>query len=265
MPRRARALENEYYFHVINRSVRRAPIFLRPKDYREFLEILREGLARHQVPLVAYCILPNHWHLVLGRTGTTQLSRLMHWVTTTHAVRLHTRRRTVGEGPIYQGRFKAHAIESSGALLRVCRYVERNALSSQLVRRAQDWPWGSLRDRLRPESAVPLAGAPFLASDAWIEHVNAGYAKDHSSARPVPNLWKPVENEPVPSVDAADDPGGFGGGVKGRQERVGVRRRAGQHQAHPHVERAKHLRLVQLPGPLKPGEERRNRPTAAVK
>lgn len=265
MPRRARTLENEYYFHVINRGASRAPIFLRPKDYREFLGILRDGLGRHRVPLVAYCILPNHWHLVLGRTGTAALSMLMHWVTTTHAVRLHTRRKTVGEGPIYQGRFKAHPIESAGALLRVCRYVERNALASNLVGRAQDWPWGSLRDRLRPEASVPLAGAPFLATDTWIDHVNASHARDGVPMGPVPSLWKRVENEPVPSVDATDDPGGFRGGVKGRQDSLRVLRRAGQHETHPHIERAKHLRLVELTGPLKPGEERRNRPTTAVK
>ena len=212
MPRRARTLENEYYFHVDQpQRPSRAPIFLRPKDYREFLEILRDGLARHQVPLVAYCILPNHWHLVLGRTGTARLSRLMHWVTTTHAVRLHTRRKTVGEGPIYQGRFKAHPIESAGALLRVCRYVERNALAPHLVRRAQDWPWGSLRDRLRPEAAVPLAGAPFLASDTWIDHVNAGHARDQRRRRDLSptcgNLWKtnPSPQSTRPTIQAGSE------------------------------------------------------------
>jgi len=149
MPRRARRLDSEHYFHVINRSNRRVPLFLRPKDYRDFLEILRAGLAKHPVPIVAYCVMDNHWHLVVGPTGTERLSRLMHWVTTTHAVRLQLLRKRVGEGPVYQGRFKSHVIETAGRLLRVCRYVERNALAARLVRRAQDWPWGSLADRRR--------------------------------------------------------------------------------------------------------------------
>ena len=59
-------------------------------------------------------------------------------------------------------------------LVHVCRYVERNALRAGLVRRAQDWPWCSLADRLRLEPRVTLHSAPFLSSATWIEHVNSG-------------------------------------------------------------------------------------------
>ena len=149
MPRRLRSSGSGYYCHVINRAANRTPLFARPREYREFLDILREGLDLYPVPVVAFCVLSNHWHLVLGPTGTTSLSRLMHWVETTHAVRVNVRRKTVGQGPVYQGRFKAHLIEEAGGLVRTCRYVERNALTAGLVRRAQDWPWGSLAERRR--------------------------------------------------------------------------------------------------------------------
>ena len=79
MPRRARTSSIPAYFHVINRAAAKAPLFLKPRDYREFLEILREGLKRHPVPVLAYCILSNHWHLVIGPTGTKRLSSLLHW------------------------------------------------------------------------------------------------------------------------------------------------------------------------------------------
>ena len=141
MPRRARTEPDPHFFHVINRSARRVPMFARPKDYREFLAILREGLKRHPVPLVAYCLMNNHWHLVVGPTGTALLSKLMHWVTTTHAVRLNLRQGRTGEGAVYQGRFKSFPVQHDAHFLTVCRYVEANALRAGLVPRAEAWRW----------------------------------------------------------------------------------------------------------------------------
>ena len=261
MPRHGRSLRSEYYFHVTNRSVRRAPLFLRPHDYRGFLAILREGLERHPVKLVAYCVMSNHWHLILGPTGTQRLSKLLHWVTTTHAVRLRRHRKTVGLGPVYTGRFKSRAIETSGHLLTTIRYVERNALAAKLVRRAQDWPWCSLAERLRATGTLPLKGAQFLSSDAWVRHVNSSYRFEDDELRPVPEVWIPVEKRRVPLRDRTKVPGAR----KGFSEGGEIRRRAGDHETDAHVERAKHFRLIKLSRALQPLEQRRNRPAAAIK
>jgi putative transposase len=172
MPRRPRSAATPAYFHVINRAAAKVPLFVRPRDYRDFLAILREGLTRHPVPVISYCLMANHWHLVIGPTGTLLLSQLMHWVSTTHAVRFRRRHDSVGTGPVYQGRFKAKQIEDAASLIRTCRYVERNALTAGLVHRAQDWPWSSLSDRRQATQRVPLRGADFLASDVWVDHVN---------------------------------------------------------------------------------------------
>ena len=115
MARRPRHAVPSQFFHVINRAVRKEPLFQNPRDYRAFVNILHDGLERWPVRLLSYCILPNHWHLVVEPAGTRDLSKLMHWVTTTHAVRLHRRRRTSGQGPIYQGRFKAVPIHTGEA------------------------------------------------------------------------------------------------------------------------------------------------------
>jgi putative transposase len=283
MARKLRSSVSGNYCHVINRAVGKATLFTRPRDYRAFLDILGEGLERHPVPLIAFCVLSNHWHLVLGPSGTPSLSRLLHWVTTTHAVRLHRHRGSVGEGHVYQGRFKAHLIEEAGGLVRVCRYVERNALTAGVVRRAQDWPWGSLAERRRPDPALPLSGAEFLGSDAWVHLVNAAMTPRELALRP---LWlapgagelpptgtgrdRAVENRPDPlMVGSVENLGNFaeapGGGAEGGEERGRVFRRADGNQAHTHVERPKHLRVLKMAGPLKPREQRRNRPTPAVK
>ncbi len=180
MPRLCRSRLDAPFFHVLNRSVRKSPIFQRPPDYRAFLAVLQAGLTRFPVRLVAFCVLANHWHLVVEPAGTQALIRFMHWVTTTHAIRWHRLRDSVGQGPVYQGRYRAVPLDGMAGLIRTCRYVERNALTAGLVRRAQDWPWGSLAERLRQAPEVTLKPARFFASQAWIDHVNAeGLGHDH--------------------------------------------------------------------------------------
>ena len=259
MSRQARMLLPKGYVHVINRGANHAPLFERSRDYREFLCILREGLRKFPVTVLAYCLMSNHWHLVVGPVGTKRLSRLIHWVATTHAMRFHHRRGTRGEGRVYHGRFRSHPIESSGQLLQTIRYVERNALCARLVSRAQDWPWGSLADRQHVTPALPLQGGPFLSSRMWIDHVNAGDLLEDEPPRAVEDLWKPFTNRLL--RDLADEPGVR----KTAKKRRGVGSRGRNHQTHAHVERAEHLRLVELPRALQPGEQRRNRPALAVK
>lgn len=259
MPRRLRRSLGTHFFHVINRSVRKMPIFLRPNDYRAFLAVLKAGLERHPLGLLSYCVLANHWHLIVGPTDPSSLSRLMHWVTVTHAVRHHSHRGTVGQGPVYQGRFKSEPLKEAANIIRACRYVERNALTAGLVTRAQDWPWCSLSDRLHPSPRLPLLSAPFLETNAWIGYVNTPRATADDQ-RPDPHLWKPVENRPDPLNDLAQDPGaGERGGQVRRSRRV-----ADDDQTDTHVERPKHLCVVHTTRPLKPRKQRRDRPAVAV-
>lgn len=147
MARSLRITPGGYCYHVLNRGVGRMRLFEDEGDYLAFLRVLGEGLGRcPQVRLVSYCVMPNHWHLVLWpRRGSDRaLSELMRWVGTTHARRWHLHRQSVGEGPVYQGRFKSFPIQEDEHLLTVMRYVERNALRSGLVDQAESWRWGSL-------------------------------------------------------------------------------------------------------------------------
>lgn len=254
MPRLRRSALDAPYFHVLNRSVRETPIFCRPPDYRAFLGVLQEGLDRYPVRLVAFCLLSNHWRLVLEPAGTHGLIRFMHWVTTTHAVRWHRHRESAGQGPVYRGRYRSVPIDGMGELIRVCRDVERNALAAGLVRRAQDWPWCSLAERLRSTPEVALKPARFLASQAWVDHVNA------------PGSAPEDTREPIDLVDGLDDaaevpglrpePGPHAGRGLGRRDRD---------ESDAHVERPEHLRVRHATRTLQPREDLRNRPTPAIK
>ncbi len=163
--------ESSLFFHVLNRAVRRARLFDTDADYRAFLAAIVEGQQRTQIDLLAYCVMPNHFHLVVGPIRGGDLSAFMRWFTATHSKRWHGHRGTTGTGSVYQGRFKAFPVQDDAHFMTVCRYVERNPLRAGLVRRAADWPWSSLYQRINNSNAVALTPWPILPSQNWTEIV----------------------------------------------------------------------------------------------
>src|SRR5438105_2425832 len=147
MPRRARHAPGGLVYHVLNRAVARLPLFQKDEDYRAFERVLREALEEHPTRLLAYAVMPNHWHLVLWPQKSGELTAFVRWLTHTHTMRWHAHYHTSGTGHLYQGRFKSFPIEADEHLLSVLRYVERNALRANLVKRAEAWRWCSLRRR----------------------------------------------------------------------------------------------------------------------
>jgi len=144
MPRQKRLAPAGYPFHIINRGVGRMPLFETPEDYDAFLRCLAEAQRLRPIKILAYCVMPNHWHLVLQPEADGGLAAFMQRLTITHATRWQEHRQLVGSGHVYQGRYKSFPVEADAHLLAVCRYVERNALRARLVERAEDWRWGSL-------------------------------------------------------------------------------------------------------------------------
>jgi putative transposase len=174
MPRTARAAPPGFVYHVLNRAVARLPLFQKDGDYDAFERVLAEALIVHPTRLLAYCLMPNHWHLVLWPERCGELTAFTRWLTHTHTMRWHTHYHTVGTGHLYQGRFKSFPIAQDEHLYRVLRYVERNALRANLVARAEEWRWSSLWRRSHPdrEPAIALADWPVRMPDDWVDHVN---------------------------------------------------------------------------------------------
>jgi putative transposase len=172
MPRRPRGETGDTPYHVVNLAVRRDALFHNSSDYLAFENVLREALQRVPLRLLAYCAMPNHWHLVVWPGESRQLSIFMHWLTGTHARRWHACNGTTGTGPLYQDRFKAVPIESERQFLWACRYVERNPLRAGLVAAAQDWRWSSLWHRSNGHSASLLSKWPCEIPAHWLEFVN---------------------------------------------------------------------------------------------
>jgi putative transposase len=175
MGRPRRAAVGGYAYHVLNRANARLSIFDSEGDYQAFEQILLEAVERTDTRLLAYCLMPNHWHMVVWPREDGELSRFVGWLTLTHTQRWHAHRQSAGTGHLYQGRFKSFPIEQDDHFYTVARYVERNAMRANLVRHAEDWRWGSLHRWLRGsvEDRTLLAPWPLPRNRGWVEHVNA--------------------------------------------------------------------------------------------
>jgi putative transposase len=200
-----RTLAGGVIYHVLNRANDRQKIFATPGDYHAFLEAFAE--AQQLLPGVScfsFCVMPNHWHLVLRSGRDDELTEFMHWLTTTHAKRWRAFHRSAGHGHVYQGRFKAFPIQEDGHLLTVCRYVERNPLRAKLVDRAEQWRWSSIGYRMRginnqkvrirleewpvrrPHDELQWVNRPFTAGE--IEEIR--YAVQHGTPFGEPHWMK---------------------------------------------------------------------------
>ncbi len=162
-------------YHVLNRANARLPIFDSDDDYEAFERIVEEAVERFDMRLLAYQLMPNHWHQVVWPKNDGDLSRYVGWLTLTHTQRWHAYRGSAGSGHVYQGRFKSFPVQDDEHFLTVCRYVERNALRANLVRRAERWRWGSLWRYVEGNAAqkAVLSAWPVRRSTGWVEHVNA--------------------------------------------------------------------------------------------
>jgi putative transposase len=157
-------------------------LFHSDADYAAWERVLEETLELTPIRICAYCWMPNHWHLVLWPERDGQLSEFMQRATNRHTQRWQRAKRRVGYGHLYQGRFKSFPIEADEHFYTVCRYVERNALRAGLVRRAENWRWGSLSGwQHRPRNPL-LSDWPLPRPSRWVMRVNAGQTEDEVQA-----------------------------------------------------------------------------------
>jgi putative transposase len=168
MPRAKRQSPGDIVYHVINRANARQMIFQGFSDYKTFEQILAEGLSKIPIRLTGYCLMSNHWHLLLWPYGDGDLSVFMHWITMTHTQRWHAAHNTIGTGHLYQGRFKSFPVQNEYYYLNALRYIESNPFRAGLVKSSSDWIWSSLTTRGRMgKDNITISDGPVELPDNW--------------------------------------------------------------------------------------------------
>ena len=174
MGRIARIDIGDNIYHVINRANARVKIFDNDSDYKDFEKILEEAVKKFDMRLLAYCIMPNHWHLVIYPRNDGDISLFMGWLTNTHTRRWHTKKNTIGHGHLYQGRYKSFICQTNNYFLALVRYVERNAKRAKLINKAEDWKYSSAwrREYGNKEQKKILSSWPISIPDNYLEYLN---------------------------------------------------------------------------------------------
>lgn len=174
MPRRPRNAPGGLIYHVLNRAVARLTLFDKDADYEAFERVMAEALEKHPTRLLSYCIMPNHWHLVIRPRTDGELTDFVRWLTHTHVMRWHAHYGTSGTGHLYQGRFKSFPVQTGEHFYTLIRYVERNARRANLVDRAEQWRWSSLWRRVSGDDDARKLLHPWPLPEPadWVRIVN---------------------------------------------------------------------------------------------
>jgi putative transposase len=145
MARIARIVAPGLPHHVTQRGNRREPIFFEDGDYELYRDLLSAACRKANVAVWAYCLMPNHVHLVLVPAEASGLARALGEAHRRYAGYINARARQTGD--LFQGRFSSVAMDEEH-LLAAVRYVSRNPVRARLVRRPKDWRWSSVRAHL---------------------------------------------------------------------------------------------------------------------
>lgn len=172
MPRTSRASRGGFVYHVLNRGNGQSDVFNKDDDFAAFVSLMREAHEKVPMRLTGFCLMTNHFHLLLWPHTDGDLSRWMQWLMTSHVRRYHRHYNTSGH--VWQGRFKAFPVQSDEHYLTVLRYVERNPLRANLVDRSQDWEWSSLKPTERSAPEGLISEGPAAKPSQWTRLVNAG-------------------------------------------------------------------------------------------
>ena len=172
MARIARVVAQGYPHHVTQRGNRRQQVFFGDEDYETYLALLAEWCGQNEVDVWAYCLMPNHVHLMVVPHSPEGLAKA---IGETH--RRYTRFINFGEGwrgYLWQGRFASFPMDQPYALA-CARYIELNPVRAKLVKRPEQWPWSSARAHLKKEYGPLIRSSkPLRSPKEWASLLKEG-------------------------------------------------------------------------------------------
>ena len=218
MPRvpRQRQWTEGVCYHVLNRGHNRDTVFRADDDRRCFLDLLRRYRERFDARLYHYCLMTNHFHLLLQFPDPRALSPFVAGLLRAYVHYAHRRYGFVGH--LWQGRFKSPAVDCDTYLLSCGRYIERNPVEAGLVEAPWDYRWSS--------AAAYASGQAdgLLAANPWYEALAASAAVRQQRWREFLAGADPREDA-IRCAEGAVGPEGFNGRLKDRRGRRVSRRR----------------------------------------
>jgi len=175
MPRIARGLIDNQIYHIINRGNRRETVFHDMYDYERFLKLLQDSKEKYNIEIYAYCLMPNHFHLVIYTKYSESLSKAMHWISSSY-VRYYNKRYKIS-GHLWQGRYKSFIVEQDSYLLVLLKYVEVNPKRAKIVKLCQDYKYSSAYNRINNINDELINIPPIELPNNWNKYINEEESK----------------------------------------------------------------------------------------
>lgn len=176
MPRIVRGLADGIIYHVLNRGNGKQRVFHKSRDYEAFINLMKKAKELYPIKIFAYCLMPNHFHMVVMPMKAEDLSKWMQWLMTSHVRRYHNH--YGGSGHVWQGRFKSFPIQNDNHLLTVIRYVEGNPVRASLVSSTKDWEWSSHRENVGEIPYALVSKPPIELPQDWSHYVDQPITKN---------------------------------------------------------------------------------------
>jgi len=142
-PRRDVFAAGEYY-HIFNRGAGRRTLFFSPANYEYCLRLAKRHRQRYGATIVAYCLMPNHYHLLVRQESDIPLSRFINVVFNAYVQAVN--RQEARTGTLFEGRFRHVWVDSDAYVAHLCRYIHLNPAAGELVSRPEEWPYSNYLD-----------------------------------------------------------------------------------------------------------------------
>jgi len=179
MPYRGDAFTQGQYYHIYNRGAGKAKIFFNDGNYQYLLRLVKEYYQKHGATIIAYCLMPNHYHFLIRQELGEPLSKFMQVLFNSYVQALNLQQGRTGT--LFEGRFKHKRVDTWEYLVILCRYIHRNPVEAKLVKKPEDWVYSNYREWIG------------LRDGALVDKV---FVQDHfSSAEEYVNFVNDVEDE----------------------------------------------------------------------
>lgn len=180
--------------HVTQRGNRRQATFFRDDDYRLYIDLMSEWCEKNEVEIWAYCLMPNHVHLIAVPSRTEGLARAIGEAHRRYS--WHVNRREGWSGYLWQGRFASFVMDEAHLLV-AARYIELNPVRARLVKRARDYPWSSARAHLkgRDDRLVKASSLLEIARDWPVFMADAAADERFEAIRSHERTGRPLGSE----------------------------------------------------------------------
>lgn len=143
IPSRQNTFVPSGYYHIYNRGVNRENIFFSEEHFLYCLRLLGKYMKSYQVTVIAHCLMPNHYHLLLRQDGEVSLSKFINVVFNAYVQALN--KQLGRKGTLFEGRFKHVHVDKDEYILHLCRYIHLNPVKAALVSRPEEWAFSDYR------------------------------------------------------------------------------------------------------------------------